>query len=98
MDAGALSSAHPVRIDGDGDLVTLQIDAPLTPDWFPLEAYVNVLTISDEKPHDRKLLHTAPGQKRTPYFHSYGVTKDFVVLPFTPMEVDNIFVFPRFRI
>ena len=33
-----------------------------------------------------KLLHTSPRQPITPYFHSYGVTTNNVVLAYTPME------------
>jgi carotenoid cleavage dioxygenase-like enzyme len=44
-----------------------------------------VVTIDDATPHERKLLATSSRQKHTPYMHSYGVTSDFVVLPYTPM-------------
>ena len=89
-DMGVLSSAHPLRRDaGLGDLVSLQIDTPVGPDWLPLQAgYVNVLTVTDEKPHERRLLHVSPRQPDAPYFHSFGVTADFTVLGFTPLKYE----------
>jgi len=83
----SLSSAHPVRRDrGKGDLVALAIDTPMAPPQLPLGGFVNVVTISDADPTARKLLHTSPRQESTPYFHSYGVTANNVVLAYTPME------------
>jgi len=75
---------------GKGDLVALQIDVPFAPDWMPVVGggFVHVVTIGDSNPHERQLLHTSKRQPITPYFHSYGVTTNHVILGYTPMRYD----------
>jgi len=89
---GALASAHPLRRDGwysDSDMIMLQIDTSPLPRGVPfVGGYVDVLNVSNKDPHFRNKIWTSPKQKITPYFHSFGVTADFVVLGFTPMLFD----------
>lgn len=79
-----LGTAHPVRRDGTGDWVSLQIDAAPV-DGIGLGNYINVVTISDATPHERKLLFSSEKLKNAVYFHSFGVTHDYVVLPIQPL-------------
>ena len=73
---GVLGSAHPLRrphADGKGDMIVLQTDAP----ELPLAgAWVNVMSISDDAPHERRLIASIRAST-TPYFHSYGVTDNY---------------------
>jgi len=85
---GALASAHPLRRQqGKGDWVSLQINPAMVPK-VGLGAYVDVLTISDSDPHKRKKLTSSKKLPAAPYFHSFGVTDDYVVLPYTPMTFE----------
>jgi len=84
----SMASAHPLRRDGvHGDLVTLLIDTPMLPD--PLEhTFLEVLTISDAEPHARSTVRSEK-LAHSPYFHSFGVTPDFVILPYTPIRYNS---------
>lgn len=79
-----MGTAHPVRRDGTGDWVTLQVDAAPT-DGLGLGNYVDVMTISDETPNERKRLYSSKKMSNAVYFHSFGVTHDYVVLPYQPL-------------
>lgn len=84
---GVLGSAHPLRKDGNGPWVSIQIDCPLmTPD--KLGSYVDIVLIDDADPTNRKLLNSKKIEHTTPYFHSIGVSSDHVILGYTPMEYD----------
>merc|ERR1712086_118235 len=84
----ALGSAHPLRrAQGKGDWVALQISCPMV-EGVGLGGYVDIVTIGDEDPHRRKLLATSAKLDTTPYFHSFAITDDYVVLPYTPMVFD----------
>ena len=77
---GVLGAAHPVRrLNGAKELVLLQIDTPILPDILQQGAYVDVAQVDDRNPHQRELIHTSKKQQRTPYFHSFGLTEDYVV-------------------
>lgn len=79
-----MGTAHPVRRDGTGDWVTLQVDAAPV-DGLGLGNYVDVLTISDETPYERKRIYSSKKMSDAVYFHSFGVTHDYVVLPYQPL-------------
>jgi len=46
------------------------------------------MTIPDAEPHKRQLLASSSKLPAAPYFHSFGVTDDYVVLPYTPLTFD----------
>jgi len=83
---GVLSSAHPIRrLDGEKELVTLQINPSVLPEFLHLGGFVDVALVNDDQPHVRSLVRSSKRLEHTPYLHSFGVSEDFVILPFTPL-------------
>ena len=80
-----LGSAHPVRRDGDGDWVALDIEAPQGL-VKPGSVVFQIFTIPHMAPHRRQLVYKA-ALDSIPYFHSFGVTPRYTVLGFTPMKM-----------
>jgi len=81
-----LGSAHPLQRDGSGDYVMLDIQLPEGPGSTVLK----ILTIPESDPHNRQLIYQDDSLDATPYFHSFGVTPNYVVLGFTPMTMTDI--------
>eukprot|EP00937_MAST-01D_sp_MAST-1D-sp2_P001050 g1050.t1 len=84
---GMLGSGHPLRWPGDAQkrLLELVVEAPYVSVGHhgPLASgRVDVLAVSDSAPEQRALLNSyLPPRGYLPYFHSFGATQNFAVLP-----------------
>jgi len=83
---GELSSGHPLRWPGDGRLLDLVVEAPYIGKG---NGTVDIFAVSDEDPTQRMLLNRYETPKNyLPYFHSFGVTENFMVLPHQNVTTD----------
>jgi carotenoid cleavage dioxygenase-like enzyme len=77
---GTTGSAHPVRRPGTNSYVDILSELGPVPGE---KSYLDVYTFdaTKEGPQNRTLVTRVPA-KKTPYLHSFGVTENYIVLPF----------------
>mmetsp|Transcript_99077 Transcript_99077/g.284856 ORF Transcript_99077/g.284856 Transcript_99077/m.284856 type:complete len:551 (-) Transcript_99077:448-2100(-) len=90
-----VGSAHPLLRPGSHTVVDVVVEAPMAMDSL-LHSFVDVYTFEDnvDQPQKRNRIASIKAEKNQ-YFHSFGVTPNYIILPFNiEMDLPSVIVKP----
>jgi len=85
---GMLGSGHPLRWPSDSQnrLLNIVVEAPYVGGGA---STIDIVAIRDDEPNERQLINRYETPKGyTPYFHSFGATSNYLVLPHQAVTTD----------